>query len=247
MMDSTTTLAVVFFGIAILSAMVGHAGASAYLATMALAGLAPAEMKPIALLLNIVVASIATSIYLRRGCFRWDVFWPFAASSIPCAFLGGALPVHNTLYKILVGLALVFTAVRFLLGTQKKQATDAPCRRPRLTTALLVGSGIGLLSGLTGVGGGIFLSPLLLTRRWSAPRITSGIVAAFILLNSVAGLLGHHLTTHQLPPHIGIWALAVGGGGWLGATVGAGCLPARQIYYALSVLLLIAGIKLMVL
>ncbi|MBI4710992.1 MAG: sulfite exporter TauE/SafE family protein [Candidatus Omnitrophica bacterium] len=246
-MTEPAVLTVVFFCIALLSAMVGHAGASAYLATMVIAGMAPAEMRPIALLLNIVVASIATIIYLRRGCFSWNVFWPFAASSIPCAFLGGALPVHGVIYKILVGLALVFTALRFSFSTQKIQAGSALCRAPSRLTALLIGSGLGLLSGITGIGGGVFLSPVLLTCRWSAPRITSGIAAAFILLNSTAGLLGHSFATHSLPPHIGLWALIVTCGGCLGATLGSGSLPGRQIYYALSVLLLIAGIKLMVL
>jgi len=246
-MTETATLTVAFFFIALLSAMVGHAGASAYLATMVIAGMTPMEMKPIALLLNIVVASITTTVYLRRNRFSWDVFWPFAITSIPCAFLGGALPVHSTIYKMLVGLALVFTALRFSSGAKKIEATSDSCHPPPRTMALLIGSGLGLLSGMTGIGGGVFLSPLLLTFRWSAPRTTSGIAATFILLNSVAGLLGHGLASHSLPPHIGLWTLVVAGGGWFGATLGSGSLPVRQIYYALSVLLLIAGIKLIVL
>ncbi|MFH0984966.1 MAG: sulfite exporter TauE/SafE family protein [Candidatus Omnitrophota bacterium] len=246
-MTETTVLTFVFFCIALLSAMVGHAGASAYLATMVIAGMAPAEMKPIALLLNIVVASITTTIYMRRGYFSWDVFWPFAASSIPCAFLGGALPMHGAIYKILVGLALIFTALRFLFNAQKIQTSEAIYRIPSKTLSLVIGSGLGLLSGMTGVGGGIFLSPLLLTFRWSTPRTTSGISAAFILLNSMAGLLGHGFATHSLPPHIGLWALTVGCGGCLGAALGSSSLRPRQIYYALSTLLLIAGIKLIAL
>lgn len=246
-MTETTILTVVFFCIALLSAMVGHAGASAYLATMVIAGMAPAEMKPIALLMNIVVASIGTTIYLRRGYFSWDVFWPFAASSIPCAFLGGTLPVHGAIYKALVGVALVFTALRFMFGAHKMQSAGSFCRIPSTAVSLLIGSGLGLLSGMTGVGGGIFLSPLLLTFRWSTPRTTSGISAAFILLNSIAGLLGHGLATHSLPPHMLLWALTVGCGGWLGAALGSSSLRPRQIYYALSTLLLIAGIKLIVL
>jgi len=246
-MAETVTLTIVFFCISLLSAMVGHAGASAYLATMVIAGMAPAEMKPIALLLNIVVASIATTIYLRRGCFSWNVFWPFAITSVPFAFLGGTLPIHGALYKILVGLALIFTALRFSFGVKQIQANSNSSRPPSRILALLVGSGLGLLSGMTGIGGGVFLSPLLLTFRWSAPRKTSGIAAAFILLNSISGLLGHGLATHSLPPHMGLWALVVACGGCFGAALGSGSLPVRQIYYALSLLLLIAGIKLIVL
>ena len=246
-MTETATLTIVFFCVALLSAMVGHAGASAYLATMVVAGMTPSEMKPIALLLNIVVASIATTIYLRRGCFSWNVFWPFAMTSVPFAFLGGTLPIHGTIYKMLVGLALIFTALRFSFGVKKIQANSTPCHPPSRLFALLVGSGLGLLSGMTGIGGGVFLSPLLLTFHWSAPRKTSGIAAAFILLNSMSGLLGHGLASHSLPPHMGLWALVVACGGCLGATLGSSSLPVRQIYYALSLLLLIAGIKLIVL
>src|SRR3954471_24191218 len=140
-------------------ASVGHGGASAYIAAMALAGIAPASMRPIALSLNLLVSAIATYKFWRAGYFRWRLFWPFAAVSIPLAFVGGAITLPGNAYKILVGLVLIYAALQLWISARAGEEMRA-VREPPLAAAMGVGAILGLLSGLTGVGGGIFLSPL---------------------------------------------------------------------------------------
>lgn len=191
-MPATTTalLAVLILAAALLYSSVGHAGASGYLAAMALLGVAPAVMKPTALTLNILVATIATVKFYRAGCFSWRLFWPFALASMPCAFLGGAITLPGHWYKTLVGVILLYAAFKLFRVAHK--ITEYEDVKPiPLWAALLSGAVIGLLSGLTGTGGGIFLSPLLLFMGWAETRATSGLSAAFILVNSIAGLLGN--------------------------------------------------------
>src|SRR5437588_3680445 len=157
---ATITLAALIFIVALLYATVGHAGASGYLAAMALFSISPLVMKPTALVLNVLVAIIGTVRFYRAGFFSWRTFWPFIITSIPASFIGGALTLPVPIYKSIVGIVLVYSAVRLFLG-----ATAADRKRtqpPPIMPALLIGLAIGLLSGLTGVGGGIFLSPVLL-------------------------------------------------------------------------------------
>src|SRR5207245_1359374 len=211
---------------ALLYSSVGHGGASGYLAAMALFGVAPGVMKPTALVLNLVVAGLGTVRYARAGCFSSNIFWPFAALSIPFAFLGGSwtLPAH--IYKIILGLVLLFAAWRLAI---KQSGHAPPTQRPIvLPWALGMGAGIGLLSGLTGVGGGIFLSPLLLLLGWADVRKTAGVSAAFILVNSASGLLGHWESVKSLPPQILWWAPAAVVGGLIGSELGSRRLTDRK-------------------
>ncbi|MCS6910569.1 MAG: sulfite exporter TauE/SafE family protein [Anaerolineales bacterium] len=238
---SVSALALMIFAAAILYASVGHAGASAYLAAMALFSLPPELMRPTALTLNILVAAIATVKFYRAGHFSWPLFWPFALTSVPLAFLGGMLSLPGSLYKPLVGLVLLYAAYR-LLATNAG-TTPSPTKPIPLWAALAAGAGIGLLSGLTGVGGGIFLSPLLLFMNWAEPRPTSGIAAAFILANSTAGLLGQLSSLALLPAAIPLWALAAVTGGWIGAEYGSRRLGNPPIRRLLAVVLVIAGLK----
>jgi uncharacterized membrane protein YfcA len=224
---------------ALLYASVGHGGASGYLAVMAFAGLAPATMKPAALALNVVVAGIGSWKYLRAGAFDWKVFWPFAVVSIPMAYVGGALHVPAGLFKPLVGVALLFAAWRMLLTARQTEVTR---RDLKLAPALVAGAGIGLLSGLTGVGGGIFLSPLILLMGWAGTRETSGIAALFILVNSLAGLAGHG-DLSALPANFPLWAVVVGLLGWLGAEFGSRRFRLPVIRNLLAVVLAMAGAK----
>lgn len=226
---------------AVLFASVGHGGASGYLAVMAVFGLAPEQMKPAALVLNIIVSSIALSRYARAGCFSWALFWPFAIASIPCAYLGGLLNLPELYYKPLVGLALVYAAAHFMGNAVRPHYA---VQRPRRGAVLALGAVLGFLSGLTGVGGGIFLSPVLILLRWAPVRHVSGVASAFILVNSVAGLAGF-LSGHaaQLPEGLPLWALMAALGGWVGAGFGSTRFSHPAIKRCLALVLLLVGLK----
>ncbi|HYG08959.1 MAG TPA: sulfite exporter TauE/SafE family protein [Pyrinomonadaceae bacterium] len=237
-------LSLLIFAAAALYSSVGHAGASGYLAAMALFGLAPAAMKPAALCLNILVATIATFRFARAGCFHWPLFWPFAVASIPLAFVGGALTLPTTIYKQIVGLTLLYAAVRLFLFTRAKTAAAATATgNVPLAPSLLLGGLIGFLSGLTGVGGGIFLSPLLLLMGWADTRRTAGVSAAFILVNSIAGLSGNLTNLQTLPAALPYFALAAVVGGVIGAEFGSRRLASVTIRRLLAVVLVVAGVK----
>jgi len=227
---------------AILYSSVGHGGASAYLAVMALAGLVPQVMRPSALVLNLVVAAIAAVGFARAGWFRWRLFWPFALTSIPFAFVGGAITLPDAVYKRVLGVVLLFAAYRLwrIFGGGEI------VRPPPIGLALLWGAAIGLLSGLTGVGGGIFLSPLLLLARWAEPKPTAAVSAAFIWVNSVAGLLAKPSSLALLPSGIVLWALAAAVGGITGAFLGSRRLPSLVLRRLLAAVLVVAGAKLLV-
>jgi hypothetical protein len=224
-------------------AAVGHGGASAYLAAMALAGVAPEEMRPVALALNILVAAIATWKFQRAGHFRWRLFWPFAAVSIPLAFAGGAVTLPGQAYKVLVGVVLVYAAWQLWRSGRAGEEIRA-LRAPPIHWAMGIGAAMGLLAGLTGVGGGIFLSPLLLILGWAGTKETSAVAAPFILMNSVAGLFaGFTVGAAALPRHIWILGVAVVVGGWLGAEYGSRRFANPLIRRLLGVVLALAGGK----
>ncbi|NNE47985.1 MAG: sulfite exporter TauE/SafE family protein [Rhodothermales bacterium] len=242
-MELTTlvTLAVLVLAISTLYASVGHGGASGYLAAMALLSVNAAAMRPTALALNIIVASIGLYKYWRAGWFSWTVLWPFVVTSIPAAFVGGAveLPVH--VYMPVVGAALLYAAFR--LYTSSRGALPDVTRSMPRSASLVTGAGIGLLSGLTGVGGGIFLSPILLLGGWCDTRTTSGVAAAFILVNSVAGLAGYVSQGAGLPDFLPVLAVTVVVGGVIGAELGSRRLPLPMVRRLLALVLLIAGLK----
>ncbi len=241
-MNDVLWLSILFFVAALLYSSVGHAGASGYIAAMALFGLAPAVIKPTALFLNILVALIATVQFYRAGHFSWKVFWPLALGSIPFAFLGGALSLPTTIYKQVVGLVLLFAAYRLFTYTKAVVKTNAKSLPVGL--AIPLGAGIGFLSGLTGVGGGIFLSPLLLLMGWTEMKQTAAISAAFILVNSVAGLAGNYASVQFLPSVLPFWAAAALLGGFIGSRFGSSRAQPDSIRRLLSLVLLIAGLKL---
>lgn len=235
--------AVVLLALAALAySAVGHAGASGYLAVMALLGTAPATMRPTALLLNLVVATIGTIQFARAGHFRWSLFWPFALTSVPAAFLGGRLVLPESAYGVLVGGVLLFSASRLVLARTPTAQTSRP---PALGVALVAGAALGFLSGLTGVGGGIFLSPLLLLAGWADLRTTAATSVTFILVNSVAGLLGQLPIGDVWPPDLGYWVGAVVLGGGVGATLGSRRLPLAVLRWVLAAVLLFAGGKML--
>jgi len=187
------------------------------------------------------VSAITAIYFFRAGHFSWRLFWPFAITSIPCSFIGGATNLPPHIYNPLLGIILLFSAYR-LFSHQEENIT---AKFPLLPMALSVGAILGLLSGLTGVGGGIFLSPLLLLMRWGKAKAVAAIAALFILANSVAGLMGH-MSGLQVIPHFALLLAAVAlGGGVIGAIAGSRHMPAAGIVRALAIVLGIAGAKLM--
>jgi len=235
-------LLVPLFCVAALYGAVGHGGASGYLAVMALASVAPAVMKPTALTLNLAVSLIGTVLFFRAGHFAWRLFWPFAVTSIPFAFLGGRLDVPTHVFKILLALALGFAALRLLLPAPK--ADDI--RPAPLTLVLVFGALMGLASGIIGVGGGIFLTPLLLFMRWSNTKTAAAVSAPFIFVNSAAGLAGHSSSLHHLPSVWALLALVVISGGGIGALWGSRNARLSQLRPILAAVLGIASLKLVI-
>lgn len=226
---------------ALLFSSVGHGGASAYLAAMALVGISPDSMRPAALLLNVFVASIAVYKFYRVNAFSWRLFLPLGLASIPAAFFGGTLTLPHHIYKPLVGVVLLIAAWHVYVHARRMDDYD----KKHIPFSVLFGIGafLGLLSGLTGVGGGIFLSPLLLFFRWAETKVISGVAAAFILVNSVAGLLGVLSKQAVLPAAWPYWVMAAVVGGWVGAEYGSRRLTNSSIRKLLALILLLAGSK----
>jgi uncharacterized membrane protein YfcA len=247
-----TTFVVLALGFAIVAGLyssVGHAGASGYLALMALAGVAPEVMRPTALVLNVVVAVLGTWRFARAGLVSWRALLPLVAASVPMAFVGGSTHLSLSGYRKLVGAVLLVSALVLawrawrnvvIVNSSPEPPVDIP-----LPMALGLGGGIGLLSGLTGTGGGIFLSPLLLLGGWAGPRRTAGLAVPFILLNSSAGLAGLGWSNSSLPAGWPWFVLAVLAGGVAGTRLGTHRLAARELIALLAVVLLVASVKML--
>jgi uncharacterized membrane protein YfcA len=241
-----TLLAALFFAAAVLYSSVGHGGASGYLAAMGLMGVPAAIMRPTALVMNVAVSSISLYKFARTGGFAWRLFLPFAASAMPMAFIGGRIQLPVAWFGVLVGAVLLFSAARLFLDAMSERGRSRPARRPPPKwLALTLGAAIGLLSGLTGVGGGIFLSPLLVLTGWATVRESAAPTAAFILVNSVAGLLGLLSRQPTLPDALPYWVAAVVVGGFIGASFGSRRLGNNALRLALAAVLLIAGAKML--
>jgi len=235
--------------VALLYASAGHAGATGYIAVMTLLGLPAATIRPTALALNVMVATIATVQFARAGHFRPGLFWPLAVASVPCAFVGGAIPLPTGLLERALALVLLATAVRMLVDLRRGPAAGEPSAaaaaswRPEFLAAL--GGGVGLLSGLTGVGGGVFLTPALVTLAAAPVKSVAAVTAPFILVNSLAGLAGGLLAGRGVPAAgVPVIAAAVVGGA-IGAHVGAFRLPARALRLVMACVLVLAGAKLL--
>ncbi len=244
-MDFTTVaaLALLFALGAALYSSVGHGGASAYIAAMALFSVAPETMKPTALALNLLVAGFGTWRYWRRGLSNWRLVLAFAATATPAAFIGGAIHLPDIAYKPLVGFLLLAAAARLLW--HPKRLAERETKAPPLWVSLPAGAVLGLLAGLTGTGGGIFLSPLIILNAWEEPRRTSGVVAAFIFLNSLAGLAGNAASVGHLPRELPIFLVAVGLGALIGTWLGVERLPRPWLLRTLGAVLIVAGAKLL--
>lgn len=235
-------LALLFLAAATLYASVGHAGASAYLAAMALLGLAPEVMRPTALVLNLFVAAIVVVRFAGAGHLPWRSLLPLVAGSIPAAFVGGSIDLPGAAYRPLVALVLLAGAWRLATATAPDPG-DAPRGVPPIA-GLLAGAAIGLLAGLTGTGGGIFLTPLLVLAAWTGTRDAAGLSGAFIGLNSLAGLAGLAAGGFTLPAALPLWVVAVVAGGLIGSWLGSTRFSVVSLRRALAVVLVLAAAKL---
>jgi uncharacterized membrane protein YfcA len=198
-------------------------------------------MRPTALALNILVASFTSFRHLWARLFRWRTLWPFLIGAMPFAFIGGAVQLPGQFYRPLVGVILIIAGIRLLWPKELK--TNQEPRDPPIIAGIAFGALVGLLSGLTGTGGGIFLSPILLFAGWSGTRTASGVAAVFILCNSIAGLLGNVAMVKALPADLPVYAVAVLAGAIAGTTFGLR-FAAPVILKALGMVLTIAGCKL---
>lgn len=228
------------FVIALLYSSVGHAGASGYIATLTLFGFPSDRIKPVALVLNILVALIGSTQFASAGHFSWSLFWPFAMASIPMAFLGGQWQLPPAYFHPLLGLVLWGSAARLLFRLREREIVRPPSR----LASLLAGGSIGLLAGLTGTGGGIFLTPLILIAGWASTKTAAAVSAAFILVNSVSGLAGHATAIQTLPTETWWFAAVAAIGGTIGSYFGSWRLPAPFIRIFLAGVLLYAGLML---
>lgn len=243
--DVLPILAALFLIVGALYAAVGHAGASGYLAVMALMSVDAAVMRPTALSINILVATIAFVQFARAGHFRWGLFWPFAAASTPAAFLGGLVQLPTHALKVAIGVVLLLTAARMAYVAWRPPTAAREPRPLNLPAMLAVGAVLGLVAGLTGTGGGIFLSPVLLLMRWADPKRTAATASLFILVNSVAGVAGVVADGWSPPAYIWLLAACAAAGGVIGATLGSRRATPRGLNLALAAVLAIAGAKLM--
>lgn len=232
-----------FFAVALLYGSVGHGGASGYLALLSLspAALAPDQMATTALTLNLLVAGTGWWVFSRAGHFEGRLVWPFLAASVPAAFLGGTMPVSARFYAGLLAACLGVAALRLLIPGKDR----TPLQSPRLSAAVPVGAGVGWLSGVVGVGGGIFLSPLLLLFRWADAKRTAAASACFILVNSAAGLAGRF--SRGAADFGALWPLlgAAFAGGFLGSRLGANHFSEALLKRLLAAALLAASFKLL--
>ena len=241
MCESTEVLIIfALFVVAILYSSVVHGGASGYLAVMALLAVSPSATRPTASVLNLFVASIAFIQFYRAGHFDWRVFALFATASVPMAFVGGMIQIPTTVYKITLGVVLMLAAIRLAINLK----TTGEPRAPQIWLALLIGAGLGFVSGLIGIGGGIFLTPILLLMNWTETKKAAGISALFILVNSISGLLGNYAQVLKLPPGVWFWISAAIVGAIIGSTFGSYRFNSLTLRRVLAIGLLLAGAKL---
>ncbi|HTL15344.1 MAG TPA: sulfite exporter TauE/SafE family protein [Thermomonas sp.] len=240
-------LPALLFAVAVLYSSVGHAGASGYIASMALLGFAPEQVRPTALALNLLVGGIGLLRWWRAGHVRWRNVLPFVLASAPAAFLAARVRLPEHSYALLLGLVLLAAAIGVFRHAARAEAEDAAAagRRVPWLPGLVAGGGIGVLSGLTGTGGAIFLTPLLLFARWMPTREASGTSVAFVWINSLTGLAGLLHSGQSLPAMLPLWLVVVAAGALLGSQLGLAWLPVRGLRRALGLVLLVAAAKLL--
>lgn len=246
-MQTDLLLAALLFAVAVLYSSVGHAGASGYIASMTLLGFAPEQVRPTALALNLLVGGIGLLRWWRGGHVHWRNVLPFVLASAPAAFLSAQIKLPRESYSLLLGIVLLVAAIGVFRHASRAEAEDAAVqgRKVPWLPGLLVGAAIGILSGLTGTGGAIFLTPLLLFAGWMPTREASGTSVAFVWINSLTGLAGLLHSGQSLPSMLPLWLGVVALGALLGTQLGLQWLPVRGLRRTLGVVLLIAAGKLL--
>jgi uncharacterized protein len=241
-MDLMLLLPLCLFIVGFLYASVGHGGASGYIAVFSLFGIAMLTYKPLVLYMNILVAGFSFFHFYRGGHFKWKLTWPFLISSIPAAFIGSRLAVHNHTYNLLLGIALLLPVLRFSGILKLEEKSVRPLYLP---VAICAGAVIGLLSGMLNIGGGIFLSPFLIFMCWSTMKEAAASSALFIVCNSVAGLIAAHQIASNFTPATLLWMGSALAGGITGAYLGSWKFRPATIRTTLAIVLAIASVKLM--
>ena len=241
MMPNEIIFLLVLFTIALLYSSVGHGGASGYLALMALFSFSPSEMRYTALILNIIVASLAFINYYHKGFFKWSLFWPFAIGSIPFAFIGGYIQLEDHFYKKIIGFVLILSVLKILIPIKNLDSI----RSQNIVLSIAIGAIIGIISGMIGIGGGIILSPVILILHWANVKEAAATSALFIVFNSIAGIAGIDSTSivfnHPILPICCIALL----GGWLGSFLGAYKIERNKLQVVLSAVIMFAALKLL--
>lgn len=240
-MESIYIFYILLFIVAFLYSSVGHGGASGYLALMAIYAISPEVMKPTALLLNLFVSFTSFIQFYRGKHFKWDIFLPLALASIPMAFAGGLITMDADFYKKILGLLLLIPVIRFLFFSN---IPADEIKKSSLLLSIMIGSSIGFLSGLIGIGGGIILSPVLLLLKWTDQKQTAAISALFIFVNSFSGLAGHLTRGIQFSPDMLSFVLIAFAGGLCGSYFGSLKFNHNILKNTLAIVLLVAGIKL---
>lgn len=235
-------IAACLFLVATLYSSVGHGGASGYIAVLALFSYPLFMIKQDALILNILVSAIAFVQYARAGFFKWKLFLPLALGSIPLAHLGGSLKPDIAVFKIILGMLLIIPAILFLVN---KKSDENNLRKMPLVLSVCIGAGLGFVSGLTGIGGGVFLSPMLILGRWAGQKQAAATSALFIFVNSIAGLIGSKMGNTPMDASLPIFAAACVFGGFAGSLLGAWKLNPNQLKRFLAAVLVIASVKLL--
>jgi uncharacterized membrane protein YfcA len=223
--------------------MVGHGGASGYLAVMSIFAVSTVYFRSSALILNLFVAGIAFANFRNGYSIRWRLFLPFLVPAIPMAFLGALVHIDPRTYKIILGIMLLAALMRLLYRPSREYEINPA---PGIFISVVIGSILGLLSGMIGIGGGILLSPIFILMKWSQVKETGVYSSLFILCNSLAGLIGLRISGIMLPPHFYYWILIVVGGGLIGSMSATKFLPVRYFKISLAIVLLFACFKLLI-
>lgn len=229
--------------VAFLYASVGHGGASGYIAVLTLFSIPMQEYKPVVLVMNIIIAGIAFIQFARAGYFKWKLAWPFLLTSIPCAYIGSQFKTSEHVYNLILGIALVFPIIR-LLWSKPKEGKEM--KQLNLFVALICGGVIGLAAGFLNIGGGIFLSPVIILLAYGHTKDAAAVSSLFIVCNSLAGLAAVKLTSNSFSNTSYIWIAAAVAGGLSGAYLGSHKFKLTTVRYILSAVLCIAAVKLII-